>query len=415
MKKEDNQKQKVKKVILYVILLAILIYVIYAIYLLIERPTDVFTVEEGELYLEETNRGYVIRNEQVLQGENYKNGMEQIKAEGEKAAKDEAVFRYYSNNEDTLKQKISELDTKIQEAMQNDNNISYSDMKILENQIDEKLENISKVTDVAKLEEYKKEIDELVSKKSKIAGENSPQGSYLKQLVDERRNYESELNSGAEYVKAPMSGIVSYRVDGLEQTLTPNCFGELTKEYLENLDLKTGKIVAASQESGKIIDNFTCYIATISKTDKAKEAKVGDKVEIRLASNTEIDAEITNVVKEDEDVILVLKIEKHIEELTSYRKISFDLIWWSHSGLKVPNQAIVKVDDLDYVVRSRAGYLTKLLVNVVAQNDKYSIVEPYTTEQLTKLGFSEKEIANNKNISLYDEIIINPDLDKVNN
>ena len=94
MKKEDNQKQKVKKVILYVILLAILIYVIYAIYLLIERPTDVFTVEEGELYLEETNRGYVIRNEQVLQGENYKNGMEQIKAEGEKAAKDEAVIRY---------------------------------------------------------------------------------------------------------------------------------------------------------------------------------------------------------------------------------------------------------------------------------------------------------------------------------
>ncbi len=415
MKKEVNKKQQnVKRIVIYVIVLAILIYIIYAIYLLIKRPTDVFTVEEGELYLQETNIGYVIRNEQVLQGQNYKNGMEQIKAEGEKAAKDEAIFRYYSTNEESLKQKISELDVKIQEAMQNDNSISYSDMKILENQIDEKLENISKVTDVTKLDEYKKEIDDLVSKKSKIAGENSPQGSYLKQLVDERRNYESQLNSGAEYVKAPISGIVSYRVDGLEQTLTPNCFGELTKEYLENLDLKTGKIVAANQESGKIIDNFTCYIATISKTDKAKEAKVGDKVEIRLASNTEIDAEITNVIKEDEEVILILKIEKHIEELTSYRKISFDLIWWSHSGLKVPNQAIVKENDLNYVVRSRAGYLTKLLVNVVAQNEKYSIVEPYTTEQLTNLGLSEKEISNNKNISIYDEIIINPDLSKVN-
>ena len=166
MKKEDNQKQNVKKVIIYVILLAVLIYVIYAIYLLIERPTDVFTVEEGELYLEETNIGYVIRNEQVLQGQNYKNGMEQIKAEGEKAAKDEAIFRYYSSNEETLKQKISELDIKIQEAMQNEtSSYSYSDMKILEGQIDEKIENISKVTDVEKLEEYRKEIDELVNKK----------------------------------------------------------------------------------------------------------------------------------------------------------------------------------------------------------------------------------------------------------
>ena len=417
MKKENNQKQKVKKVILYVILLAILIYVIYAIYLLIERPTDIFTVEEGELYSEETNIGYVIRNEQVLQGQNYKNGIEQIKAEGERTAKDEAIFRYYSSNEKTLKQKISELDVKIQEAMQNDTSIyPYSDMKILENQIDEKIENISKITDVAKLEEYKKEIDDLVSKKSKIAGENSPQGSYLKQLVDERRTYESQLNSGAEYVKAPMSGVVSYRVDGLEQTLTPECFGELTKEYLENLDLKTGKIVAASQESGKIIDNFTCYIATVSETEQAKQAKVGDKVEIRLASSTEIDAEISNVIKEDDgDVILILKIEKHIEELINYRKISFDLIWWSHSGLKVPNQAIVKDNELNYVVRNRAGYLSKILVNVTKQNDKYAIVEPYTTEQLTNLGFSKEQIANNKNISLYDEIIINPDLSKVNN
>lgn len=79
-------------------------------------------------------------------------------------------------------------------------------------------------------------------------------------------------------------------------------------------------------------------------------------------------------------------------------------------GLKVPNQAIVKEGDLDYVVRSRAGYLSKILVKVKKQGEKYSIVESYSTEELTKLGFSNEEIVKYKKISLYDEILLNPQL-----
>ena len=290
---------------------------------------------------------------------------------------------------------------------------SSSDMKLLENQIDEKMENINKITDSKTLTEYKKEIDQLVSRKAKIAGDSSPQGSYLNRLIEERRGYESELNSGAEYVTAPISGIVSYKVDGLESVLTPNNFSELNKEYLESLNLQTGKVVATSEEAGKVIDNFACYIATVATSDEAKEAEVGDKVNVRLSNNTEPSAEITNIVKEDDgEVLLILKLTNQIEELINYRKISFDLIWWSDTGLKVPNVAIVTQDDKDYVVRNRAGYLNKLLVKVTRRGDKYSIVEPYDTEELKELGYSSEEIINYRKISIYDEIILNPDLSK---
>ena len=43
------------------------------------------------------------------------------------------------------------------------------------------------VTDVTKLTEYKKEIDNLITKKAKMAGESSPKGSYLRQLIEERK------------------------------------------------------------------------------------------------------------------------------------------------------------------------------------------------------------------------------------
>lgn len=122
LRKEEFKRKpkKNKKLILYIVLVIVLIYLVYTVYLLVKQPTNIFTLEEGTLYSDETDIGYVIRNEQVIQGQNYKNGMEKIKAEGEKAAKNEAVYRYYSKNEEELKKKIADLDTKIQEAMANE-------------------------------------------------------------------------------------------------------------------------------------------------------------------------------------------------------------------------------------------------------------------------------------------------------
>ena len=420
-KKPKNLKQKKnfnKKIIIYIALGLVVIYLIYTIYLLIKQPTDIFTLEEGTLYSEETDIGYIIRDEVVIQGENYKNGMEKIKSEGEKVAVNEAVFRYYTKNEDSLKQKIAELDTKIQEAMANETETELfpSDIKSLETQIEEKLAGISNIKDTTKLEETKKEINELVTKKANIAGDLSPQGSYLKELIEERKNYESELNSGAEYVNSSKSGVVSYKVDGFEDVLKPTdeCFSSLSKDYLETLDLKTGKTIPTSDESGKIVDNTYCYIATITNTEEAKNAKVGDKVNVRLPSGEEVSAEISYILEEESgERVLIIKIEKGVEDLINYRKISFDLIWWSAQGLKIPNQAIVKENDLAYVVRNRAGYLNKILVKVKKEGDKYSIVEPYDTEELKELGFTSEEIISYKKISLYDEVILNPDLSKV--
>ena len=118
-----DKKETAKKTIIIILGIVILIYVIYCIYKLIREPTDTFTLEEGKLYSEESVTGYIIRDEVVIQGENYKNGIMQIKTEGEKVAKGEAIFRYYSNNEESLTKKIEELDVKIQEALDKETNL----------------------------------------------------------------------------------------------------------------------------------------------------------------------------------------------------------------------------------------------------------------------------------------------------
>ena len=413
-KKEINKK----RIIIYISILLIILYLAYAVYLLVKQPTDKVTVDKGTLYLEETDIGYVIRNEQVVKGENYKNGMEQIKNEGEKTAKGESIYRYYSKNEEKLKTQISELDEKVQEALKGqagiDSTLKLSDIKLLENQLDAQIEILNKVTDISKITEYKKQITNLVSKKAKLSGENSASGSYLKQLYTQRAKLEEQLNSGAEYIKAPESGIVSYKVDGLEETLTPNNFSTLNKEFLEKLNLKTGQLIATNDECGKIIDSSKCYIATISDSEESKKAQINDKVQIRLSNTKILDAKINYISQENEnDTLIILEIDKQISELANYRKISFDLIWWSDSGLKVPNQAIVEENGLNYVVRNREGYLNKILVKVTRKNEKYSIVTNYDTEELQNMGYTSNEIINMKKISIYDELILNPDLSKI--
>ena len=412
--KETNKK----RIIIYISIILIILYLMYAVYMLVKQPTDKVTVDKGTLYLEETDIGYVIRNEQVVKGNNYKNGMERIKNEGEKTAKGDSIYRYYSKNEEKLKEQIADLDTKIQEALTKqaglETSLKLSDIKLLENQIDEKVELLNKTTDISKIAEYKKQIMNLVTKKAKISGESSASGSYLKQLYNQRAKLEEQLNSGAEYIKAPSSGIVSYKVDGLEETLTPNNFSTLSKEFLENLNLKTGQLIATNDECGKVIDSSNCYIATISNSEKAKNAKVKDSVQVRLANTKIINAKIAYISQENEDeTLIILEIDKQISELANYRKISFDLIWWSDTGLKVPNQAIVEENGLNYVVRNRAGYLDKILVEVTRKNDKYSIVSNYSTDELKELGYTTDEIINMRKLSIYDEVVLNPDLSKV--
>ncbi len=414
IEKDKSKLNKRKILILYISLFLIFIYLMYAVYLLVKQPTNKVTVEQGTLYLEETDIGYIIRKEKVVKGNNYKNGMEQIKSEGEKTAKGDSIYRYYSKNEEELKKQISQLDNQIQEALKGQAELFPTDIKLLENQLDEKIAELGKTTDTSKMSEYKKQINDIITKKAKLVGETSKAGTYLKQLYNQRTKLEEQLNSGAEYIKAPNSGIVSYKVDGLEDTLTPNNFSTLSKEFLQGLKLKTGQLIATNDECGKIIDIDKCYIATITNSEEAKSATLDSNVKVRLSNNKIIDAKISYISQENEDeILIILEINKQISELANYRKISFDLIWWSSTGLRVPNQAIVEENGLNYVVRNRAGYLNKILVEVKRKNDKYSIVSSYDTEDLKELGFTDSQINSMRRIAIYDELVLNPDLSKI--
>lgn len=394
-----------KKVVAIISALIIIIYIVWAIFLLISHSADTYIVTEGTVVQKDEVVGYIIRDEKVQKGEDFENGIYAIASEGQKVAKNEAIFGYYSDNENEITEQINNFNYQIQELLKQEKITPTADIKAIENQIDKKIENINKLNNYQEISEYKKNIDELISKKINFIGD-ATENKDIKNLISERSLLENQLKNDTKYQLSEKSGIVSYRIDGLEDVLTPDKFNEINQSFLESLDLKTGQIISTSDESGKVIDNFKCYIAVPMNSQQAMEAKVGDSLNLRIFDK-ESKAKIVQINEESGSRTIIFEISEMTENLIKYRKIAVDVIWWDESGLKVPNKALTLENNLYYVTRNKAGVKSKLLVKVKKQTEKFSIIESYTDKELQELGYSATEIKNYKKISNYDEIIIN--------
>ena len=359
--KNNIQMNKIKQHVIQVVLLSLIIFsIIFFIYQIISlalNPTDSFLVDYGKVSQEESLIGYVIRDEKLIQAPENQTKLVQIKNEGDRVSVGEAVFRYEAPNEQELNTKIEELNNEIQKAMEGQTEIFSSDIKALENQIATKIDGIQNKNNIQEIKEYKTDINGYITKKAKISGELSPSGSYINNLINERTNIENQLKNSSQYENSPIGGIVSYRVDGLEETLTPQNFESLSTDMLTNLNLITGQIVTTSDSTGKIINNFECYIAVSTNTNEARSANIGDEAKIRLSTNEEIPVEIEYIKDEGDTRLIIFKMTQGIEYLTNYRKISLEIIWWEREGLRVPNSSIIYENGLSYVVRTKSRHL----------------------------------------------------------
>ena len=398
------ETKKLKKILAIIVCICLIIYFLYAVILLIMNPTDIYVLTEDETV------GYIIRNETIIKDDTNSNGIYAIATEGQKVAKDEIIFRYYKDSEKEITDNIKQIDYQIQEELEKDKTTpSSADIKVIENQIEEKLVSLNSLSNYQEMKEYKDNIDNLIAKKIKYIGEITD-NKEIKQLVKERNEYEKQLTNGVLYKKSTTSGIVSYRVDGLEEKLRADNLAEITDTFLENLDLKTGQIISTSNESGKIIDNFKYYIAVIINTELSNKAKVGDNVTLKISGAEEENAKVVQINEGSGKRTIIFEINRMSSTVINHRKLSVDVIWWKKTGFKVPNQAIytenINDKDINYVLINKSGIENKCYVKVEKQNETFSIISSYETKELQELGIDENDIKNYKKISNYDEIIL---------
>lgn len=414
-------KKKNNNIIFVLISIIIIVFVILVINVvrLFIKPTETTLVRNGELTKYEEVIGYIIRDESVIDTSSYEGILEAEIEDLTRVKKDGVIAKYVSESEEYLMNQIKELDTKIQETMESQQTIYNSDVKMLENNIQIQIyENAKNVTNVNLLKENKMKLNEYIKKKAQIVGELSPVGSKLKQLIDERNGYEKEINNAKKELRAPVSGLVSYRVDGYENVLTKQSISSLNSEKLSSFKLNVNQIIPRDSSCIKIINNFECYISMFMDSKESMQAELNDKLYLRFEGKNDslIPATIEYISEEDKGRLITVKIETNTEELAKYRKINLDVVWWSYSGFKL-HKSLIKTKDvsnlngemvknLNYVEIAKAGYNDEAYVKVVKEFGDYVIVENYSNEDYLEMGFTELDIENFVTLKMYNEVVV---------
>lgn len=396
MKNKKISKQNYMYIILGICFVAITVVVLVS---------DVFSAKEqyllqnGTLESTEFVTAYVIKNEKIIEKDTSKT-IVPVLSNGSKAQKGGIIATYKGKEYENYEETLAEMDKEILEAMQDLPTVYSSEIDTLDLSIYSLISKIDKETSTAKMQEYKQKINNNINKRATIIGELSPKGASVRKLIEERNEYEEKAKKSNDNILAPITGIVSYSTDGLEEKLNISNIENLTYSKIQSLVNENTQSIS---KNIKVVNNYEAYI--VAKVSKKNVGYIEENNDYTLRliedSNYELEAELVKFVENEEDIELYFKITNGIEELVDLRDIEIEIVWWQRTGMIVLNTAVFEENGISYINVIKYSETVKIPVKVLRKNDTYSMVTNYDYEELEELG-----ISTDYEIKLHDRVVI---------
>lgn len=390
-----------------IMVIGILVYIIMFFHAFFYQMIKTYTVTYGSIEEVDNVTGYVIRNEKIIKADIPQGTLKPVKNEGEKAAKGAVIATVHQKSADDIQKKINDLENKINGALANQakNNIGArifsKDIRNLDEETNRKVEDLCVFVndnDFGNAVKVTSDINNNLRKRAEINGQFSPANQYVMSLIKEKKNYETNLAMLEEKIAANETGIVSYNIDGFENTLIPGKIPIININQLKLLDEQRNNNVNKQTRGVKIVDNYECYIAIIFKdSQRLKEVKNGQVLDLRITDIGEdlIPAYVDSITdKGNGNTLMSLRINQKVEELIKYRKVNISIVWADFKGLKIPVSSLIYVNGKEGVMAVDADYARFKQAEVINKNKEFAIVK-------------ENVSAHDNSVSLYDEIIFN--------
>lgn len=404
MKNKKYISKEFKKNIL-IIFAVILTAASIALYKVIFKSKSTYTVINGYVEKISDTVGMVLKDETIIELKNNTSAVPVVE-QGKRVSKNDVIATYKSSSYEKYLSQIEQIDNDIQTLVK-DLPITYSvDVSNIEREISEITKQSRKTTSYLKMQEYKSKVDELAYKKVIILGQLSPAGSKIRELIEKRQKIEEENKHSNDNIKAIRSGIVTYKLDSLENELDINNVLNLTISELDDIFEKYSNN-NLNNFGIKVVNNFLVYFVVKIPTGEYDEyikegriytLKTNDKKSIEFSS------ELVKSIKDDKNNYLIFAIDNGIENIVDHRSINLEIIWDKKEGMAVLKDAIKRneQDTYDYVTVVNGGEYLHVPVKIISSNEGICIVDNFTNEEKKELG-----IEDNKNkISLYDILVI---------
>lgn len=391
----------------FLVILFILLVFIFLAYTFTKdgmKRLTTYTVVEGIIEIGDQTTMYLAKNETLIDYDK-STPITALVEQGKKASKNESVATYQNDSYGEYQKQIEEIDSQIQTLVK-DLPATYSaDLTNVEAKILTYAKEIQQTTSYSKMQEYKGKMDELAYKKITILANSSPDSSAIRDLLNKREELEKLSKSSDTTIVTPVSGIVTYKLDGLENKID---FANLRNFSTSDINsLINSYSNTSNNEFGiKVIDNFNVYL--ISKTpigDSTEYVSEGNNYKIRIADieNQVVTANLVKNIQENGYNYSIFKMNNDVDNVVDYRALSCEIVWKSYSGLAVPLTSIYKDEEqgYDYVRMVFGTKYVKVPINIVRKSDSIAIVSNFTKEQYQEYGL-EKECT----VELYDELVV---------
>ena len=388
----------------------IVIAVILLVFIIVYKSKDVFThktiytVVNGDLEsMTETNL-YLLKSENIVDY-NKEESITAIVDQGKRASKYEAIATYQNDSYEDYQNQIAQIDKQIQSLIKDMPETHSADITGIENKILKYASELQGTTSYSKIQEYKAKLDELAYKKITILANSSPEDSAIRDLISQREELVRLSKTSENTIWTDRSGIVTYKLDGLEGILD---YGNITNYSAQDLDNIIEKYnTNGNNEFGiKIVNNFNAYL--LVKTPKGENdeyIKEGRTYNIRVADleNTTLKVRLTKNIAEGDYNYSIFEIQNEIDSLVDYRKLSCEVIWNTISGMAVPLNAIYHDDaqNYDYVLMVYGTDYKRVAVNIKRKSDSIAIVENVDKSTAESYGLDTSFV-----LEMYDELVI---------
>lgn len=219
------------------------------------------------------------------------------------------------------------------------------------------------------------------------------------------KKLKNKTNATSLYAK--MTGIISYCLDGYEKDLLPNSntFKKINESYFTS-KYKSRSIKNDYFSSGeilyKLVDNNLYYLICYINNNNVyvDDIHLNDTLTIGIGSST-IKAKLIHIYREKSKKKLVFQSDMYYKNLARVRFSKIKILLGEYSGLKIPNESIVRKDGYDGVYRiTDAKNRVFVPVNILSEAKNYSIVS-----SVSFINRFEEEVST---INYYDNIVRNP-------
>ncbi len=226
----------------------------------------------------------------------------------------------------------------------------------------------------------------------------------LERLKRQRDDLERSITGTKDAFYSVSSGLITSKVDGYETVINKQTVENADCQLFSNLWNSSSvdyANTAGNYAFGKIVNNYEVtmlvYLSNAAAegitTDPVKEPGKTNILYLKTSRVPEgkIACTVKDISSNGTDTVLTLSLSQHLDTLMNERKLEVELVKKTHSGLRIPKEAIQGEGDDQFVFIVKESIVRKRPVKILFEKNEYVIIEENNN--------------NPSNVLLYDLVI----------